>query len=215
MIKFSEYKEVMDSTAETEGMEYKPAYFWLHPWQYPRILISLGDNTGPVIRVPAKVETDHGYRTPVTVIGGNAFRGNESVTDIILPPSVERFGEGAFAGCIHLKRITIPKKVKRIPEAAFANCWELEDVYYEGSKEEWKRIEIVREKYDVGLTGELIPGTPVEKIQDERLEHIPGNEALYCCNIHLNCDLGKSVTNPQLHLYVGGQEITEAFTVKE
>ena len=215
MIKFSEYKEMMDNTAETEGMEYKPAFLWLHPWQYPRILVSLGESSSQVIRVPAKVETEYGYMTSVTVIGGKAFRGNESVTDIILPPDVERFGEGAFANCIHLKRITIPRKVKRIPKAAFANCWELEDVYYGGSKEEWKQIEIVREKYEVGLTGELIPGTPVEKNKDERLEHIPGNEALFCCNVHLNCDLGESGTNPQFNLYVGGKEITDAFTVKD
>ncbi|MBO4838650.1 MAG: leucine-rich repeat domain-containing protein [Lachnospiraceae bacterium] len=214
MIKFSEYKKILDSTPESEGLEFKSRYFWHNMWRYPRILVSLGDNKDPVIRVPAEVETQYNCKPPVTAVSGSAFRGNETVTDIILPPSVSSIGTGAFANCTHLKRITIPKKVTCIPEAAFGNCRELEDIYYEGSREEWSRVRIVHEKHEVGLTGELIPGTPVEVVRDERLEHIPGNEALYCCNIHLNCDLGESGADPQLHLYVGGKEITEAFTVK-
>ena len=71
------------------------------------------------------------------------------------------------------------------------------------------------EKYEVDTTGELIPGTPVEKLKDERLTHILGNEPLYCCNIHLNCDLGPEVKSPELVLRAGHTDIAGLFTVKE
>ena len=138
-MKFTEYKTIMDETPEAKGLEFKSSVFWLNMWRYPRMLVSLGDNTDAVIRIPAEVPTEYGATPPVTVISGKAFRGNETVTDIILPPSVSRIGEGAFANCVHLKRITIPKKVTHIPRAAFGNCWELEDVYYEGSRKSGSR----------------------------------------------------------------------------
>ena len=213
-MKFSEYKTIMDTVPETEDLEFKSAVFWLNMWRYPRLLVSLGENKDAVIRVPAKVATEYGATPPVTVISGKAFRGNETVTDIILPPSVSRIGEGAFANCTHLKRITLPKKITRIPRAAFGNCGELEDVYYEGSREEWQQVEILHHKYEVDLTGRLIPGSPVEKLANERWTHIPGNEPLFCCNIHFGCDLGESGPNPELHLYAGGTEITDLFKVR-
>ena len=76
-------------------------------------------------------------------------------------------------------------------------------------------MEILHRKYEVDLTGELIPGSPVEKLANERWTHIAGNEPLYCCNIHFGCDLGKGKPNPEYHLYAGGMEITEIFTVRE
>ncbi len=213
-MKFSEYRPILDGTPETQGMEYRSSVFWLNMWRYPRMLVSLGENKDPVIRVPANVPTEHDCTPPVAVIAGTAFRGNETVTDIILPPSVSELRAGAFANCRRLKRITIPKNVTVIPEAAFANCRDLEDVYYEGSREEWQKVRIVHDKYEVDLTGELIPGTPVETVRDERLTHIPGNEPLYSCNIHFNCDLGERRPVPELRLYAGGSEITEFFKVK-
>ena len=212
---FSEYKKTMDATPETEGLEFESAVFWLNMFRYPRILVSINNCPDTVIRVPVRVETEHGYVPPVSTISGKAFRGNETVTDIILPPGVSSLGKGAFVNCTHLKRITIPRKVKKIPEACFGNCWELEDVYYEGSREEWKQIEIVNEKYEVDTTGELIPGTPVEKLANERLTHIPGNEPLFCCNVHFNCDLGPDVGSPEFWLKAGHTDITDLFTVKE
>lgn len=44
---------------------------------------------------------------------------------------------------------------------------QLEDVYFEGTMEEWNRINIIHHKYEVEF-GQLIPGTPVQEVKAER-----------------------------------------------
>ncbi|MCR5627721.1 MAG: hypothetical protein K6F99_10405 [Lachnospiraceae bacterium] len=53
--------------------------------------------------------------------------------------------------------------------------------------EDWKTIDIVTEKHEIDF-GDFIPGSPVSEIEDERLVHIPGNDALYRATIHFCCD---------------------------
>ena len=52
----------------------------------------------------------------------------------------------AFACCGKLERIYLPRSIKRIEEFAFASCISLKDIYYEGSEEEYKKIEIIKSK---------------------------------------------------------------------
>ena len=106
-----------------------------------------------------------------------------------------------------MKRITIPKCVKRIEENAFKKCERLEDVYYEGTLEEWRKIDIVSEKYEVEF-GEFYPGTPIQKIRNAELRHIPGNEALFRATIHINCNLDEMIPHGDarmLHSYMKGK----------
>ena len=48
----------------------------------------------------------------------------------------------AFAGCTALTDLTIPKSVTRIGEGAFAGCGSLAKVRFEGSEEQWKTVRI-------------------------------------------------------------------------
>ena len=80
----------------------------------------------------------------------------------------------------------LPKAVKIIRERTFVNCESLENVYYEGTPEEWSQIQIMHHKHEVTF-GEPIPGTPINRIVSERMVHIPGNDALLTANIHFNC----------------------------
>ncbi len=76
--------------------------------------------------------------------------GNER-TVYNIPDSVTTIGDSAFFDCVILTGITIPDAVTTVGLGAFSYCESLTDVYYKGTKEQWKKIKI--EGYNEHLTG--------------------------------------------------------------
>lgn len=68
------------------------------------------------------------------------FESSE-VTSIILPEGVERINFGAFAQMNNLESITIPKSVAWIGEEVFKDSPMLKTINYNGSKEDWYKID--------------------------------------------------------------------------
>ncbi|MBD5129521.1 MAG: leucine-rich repeat protein [Ruminococcaceae bacterium] len=54
---------------------------------------------------------------------------------------MEYIEQYAVTGCKNLEEITIPKSLKRVYMKAFMWCERLSKVYYEGSEEEWNKID--------------------------------------------------------------------------
>ncbi len=205
MVTYSEYCEIIRGIPETQDIHYAPAYLW-PTVNVPRTAVSLNGDRGTVftpekdgagrsgeagreglaVRLPRRIQTSQGIFVPVVSIAAGLFRGNTDVTDILLPASIQYLPDGAFAGCTNLRRITLPGQISYIGPGTFAGCGSLEDVYYEGTPEEWDRIKIVQYKHEVEF-GSLVPGTPVQKVTAERRVHIPGNEPLLAANIHFHC----------------------------
>ena len=77
----------------------------------------------------------------VTSIGDHSFFGCENLKDVYISNGTNSINKDAFAGCKGLKSIRIPKTLKSIGTDAFFYCNNMA-VYYEGSEEEWKNIEI-------------------------------------------------------------------------
>ncbi len=184
---YKEFTEQMKREPFTDALEYRLGYGAMTSRgnEWPQIVNRVEDSA-VVVKVPLYHLRGDKY---VHVLGfmPDAFRGKEKITDIVIGRVKDCVIEaGSFAGCRNLKRITMPKLI-RIEKEAFKDCDSLEDVYFDGSPEEWKEIKIVSEKHEVDF-GEFIPGTPVSKVEDERLVHIPGNEALFKATIHFNCD---------------------------
>ncbi|MCR5615382.1 MAG: hypothetical protein K6F45_04380 [Saccharofermentans sp.] len=185
---FIDYVKDIDSTGDLEFFQFKkytPAYL-------KRVV-----SDAKIIKIPRRI-IYRGNDATVGCVFTNSFIGNTNITDIICTrtnPVIlhnrHYSGDkacGAFAGCTSLQRSTIPVSTRKIVEGTFAGCESLTDVYYEGSYEDWKKIEIVSGKRELEFGG-TIPGTPVQQLVDDRLVYLPGNEALLRATVHFNCDL--------------------------
>lgn len=79
---------------------------------------------------------------PVTAIGKGAFSGCISIRKIIIPESTKYIDNFAFNGCAGLESIVIPDSVTSIRSSAFFGCDNLAEIYYCGSEESWRNIDI-------------------------------------------------------------------------
>lgn len=207
---FREYREMIKDLPYTDTLKYAQAYMWLHPDRLPLGLVSVRQDAPAIIKIPDMTTNGYGRKVPVVSVSKDAFAGHDELTDIILPSTLQSIPAGAFAGCSKLKRIVIPRKINIIREGTFSGCEKLEDVYFEGSMEEWKKINIIHDRHDIEF-GELIPGTPVLEIKEERLIHIPGNDALLKADIHFNCEISYLNCDPKFELNIGGRDVTDFF----
>jgi hypothetical protein len=80
-----------------------------------------------------------------------AFSGCKRLSSIEIPNSVTSIGEKAFDSCDSLTSIVIGDSVTNIGDYAFIYCSSLTSVYYNGTKEDWAKINIGSSNYK--LTG--------------------------------------------------------------
>ena len=78
----------------------------------------------------------------VTSIRPSAFENCTSLTSVKLPSALQSIYSETFSNCTALTSVAIPKSVTEIYEKAFYYCDSLTDVYYGGSKADWKKITI-------------------------------------------------------------------------
>ncbi len=78
----------------------------------------------------------------VTSIGSNSFHYCISLPSIKIPDGVTTIGYSAFYNDNSLTSVTIPAGVKSIPTFAFWNCSKLQDVYYGGTRADWRNVSI-------------------------------------------------------------------------
>ena len=84
------------------------------------------------IKIPNNIETIH----------SGTFRMCKSLPNIIIPDGIKVIGISAFADCDNLVSITIPNTVTNIDSNAFYGCINLTNIYFHGTMEEWRSIEI-------------------------------------------------------------------------
>ena len=76
----------------------------------------------------------------VTIIGESAFRDCTSLTEFVVPEGIETINAYAFNGCSALVSVTLPKSLTTVKDYAFDNCDSFENIYYNGSLEDWCNI---------------------------------------------------------------------------
>ena len=84
--------------------------------------------------------TDIEIPSGIKKISSSTFFGCINLTNIVIPNGVELIDTTAFFECYKLKTITIPSSVGRICTWAFNGCDSLQDVFYNGTGEQWKGI---------------------------------------------------------------------------
>lgn len=80
---------------------------------------------------------------------GNGTFGFSGLECINIPDNVIAVDEWAFEWCENLKEVRIGRGVKEISSNAFMGCYNLENVYYAGSEEEWNEIYIDDGNWDL------------------------------------------------------------------
>lgn len=191
-MKYDEYVERMKDIPPVQELEIRKYGTWFYHSSRCASVVKIEDDVfnDPVFKLPEMKQDANGNDLTLINFSRNIFRDKTNLTDIIFPSSIESIPKGAFSGCKNLRHITIPKTIRIIEEGTFAGCESLTDIYYEGTRQEWEEVKITHARYECEF-GNLIPGTPVQEMTGERCMIIPGNEALFCANIHFRCDIGK------------------------
>lgn len=78
----------------------------------------------------------------ITEIKPYAFYNSNSVETVIFPDSVTIIGDSAFQICDELVSVSFGKGINTIEDYAFYGCYNIKDVFYPGSQEEWEKITI-------------------------------------------------------------------------
>ncbi len=128
------------------------------------------------VKIPSALD---GYT--VTVLGSTTFDNCSSrLTSVTIPDSVTRICSGAFTGCEKLSKVSIGSGVKQIDAHAFEyTLYNLKNVYYNGVKEQWNKI----------------------NIEDD-------NEALYSAKMHFVNAKGPIKVGGKTILYKSGKRVT-------
>lgn len=85
----------------------------------------------------------HMQRLPEGYASGGGWSASlaDSAKEVILPEGLKEISDLSFIGA-DFTDITIPASVTSIGSGAFADCQNLTDVYYEGTREEWKNVHV-------------------------------------------------------------------------
>lgn len=95
------------------------------------------DSAHPIfkeIQIPYSVET----------ISTNAFHNCQDLESITLPASLETIESSAFSSCRKLSEIKLPASLKAIQSYVFDDCSSLKTVSYDGSLEQWSKINVAK-----------------------------------------------------------------------
>ena len=91
--------------------------------------VSVSGYTGAATELVIPAEVTHEDKTyKVTAIGGYAFLGDFTLTNVIIPEGVTEIAYFAFARCTSLTNVTIPEGVTYIGNRAFFGCTSLKSV---------------------------------------------------------------------------------------
>ena len=106
----------------------------------PNSVTSIGDSAFDDCKSLTSINIPDG----VTSIGYSAFYDCKSLTNITIPDGITSIGNYAFSGCSSLTSIKIPNSVTSIGDAA---NYDLSDVLFMGSKEQWNSITMVSDNF--------------------------------------------------------------------
>lgn len=111
---------------------------FLRSVKIPDSVTFLGKNAFSNCLVLSSAEIGNG----ITSIPVELFANCENLKTVKLGAKVDGIEKGAFGGAVTLEEIHMPGSVSIIGEAAFVNCGSLKKIYFDGTSDEWNRINI-------------------------------------------------------------------------
>lgn len=129
----------------------------------------------------------------ISSIPPNAYSGCKKIDDIYIPDNITTIDERAFFRCEELNTITIAASVSVIGDGAFQMCSNITDVYFEGSKEQWDKIDIKSDNeclLNATIHFDCVPAT--EGFVNEKLKNIPEGELVDAENFLTKEEANKS-----------------------
>lgn len=118
------------------------------------------------------VTFDFGNACKFKKLGAHSFSGCKSLTNIIIPESVEILDIDAFSGCTSLKSIVIPRGVTNI-DRSFRDCTSLKSVEFKGDM-----LESVSEAFTNCTSLKSISLPAVDRIGDNTFKNCTSLESL-------------------------------------
>ena len=110
------------------------------------------DNVQDII-IPSSIEYE-GFNFDITDISEQAFKNCNKLKNVKISDNVTSIGWSAFYYCENLKSVTIPNSLTTIGSYAFYGCANLTDIYYDGTQDDWNKIDI--REYNEPLTNATI-----------------------------------------------------------
>ena len=82
------------------------------------------------------------FSDSIQAIGDQAFLYCTSLKEIAIPDGICDISYGLFSGCVGLESVIIPATVTEVGPVAFHECVNLNHVYYTGTEEEWREVNV-------------------------------------------------------------------------
>lgn len=155
-----------------------------------------------------------------TIIVDGLFYGDEVLTSINLPDSVEYIGDMAFEDCINLKKISLPKSLYTVCDETFLGCESLESV----ELSEVVNIGVSAFAHCTSLKSIVIPESVEFGIDDSAFLNctslqkvtVNGNIQQIGSAVFMNCENLKSINIPKSVESIGNDvfEFCDNVTIK-
>ena len=134
-------------------------------WSADGVLFANTEANFLVTYPAAKERSTYTIPDSVEIIYAEAFAHSKNLKSVTISESVTAIYMSAFMCCTNLREITIPKSVIEIDDSAFENCDSLKNVYYLGTRAQWKAVVI-------GTKNEALTRATVHCIDDPPCDHV-------------------------------------------
>ena len=75
-------------------------------------------------------------------IGAEAFSGCDCLTEVRIPHGIQTIEKKTFYDCKALVSVIFPDSLTKIEKSAFESCVVLNDIYYEGTENDWRAVTV-------------------------------------------------------------------------
>ncbi len=100
------------------------------------------DKTTLILYATGKDAASYNIPEGVKTVANGAFFGGDDLKSVTIPDGVRAIGQQAFQDCRGLTEIRLPHSLKTIGYWAFYDCTSVKDVYYDGTRSDWDKVQL-------------------------------------------------------------------------